>query len=302
MARWPGAIWQPVSQFSGTLRPIAVCLHHQAGSGNPAPVYASRNVSAHFWIPKSAQPVQHVDTANRAWHGVAHNDYSIGVETEGCGAPPHAEPLTEHQLHQFAALMRWANATHGIPLVLSEAVTQPGLNYHRCQGGPATGCPCDVRKNARAEILRRAGSTSSSPTPPQPLPIAGGTNMMITRPQGGYYMLSPAGGVFAKGAPFKGSLPGEGHTPSAPIVGGAATLSGEGYWLVDRSGMVYAFGDARYLGPSPRFTRQWGIGTAEVPVVGIAAVGDKTYALAAARAGADPMDYVMEPDGRYGVT
>jgi hypothetical protein len=174
MARWPGAIWQPVSQFSGTLRPIAVTLHHQAGNGNPAAVYASRGVSAHFWIPKSAQPVQHVDTANRAWHGMAHNDYSIGVETEGCGSPPHAEPLTEHQLNQFAALMKWANQTHGVPLVLSESVTQPGLNYHNCKGGPATGCPCDIRKNARAEILRRAGSATAPPTPtPTPPPTTG---------------------------------------------------------------------------------------------------------------------------------
>jgi hypothetical protein len=167
MAKWPGAIWQPGAPCSGTLRPIAVCLHHQAGSGNPLPVYQSRRVSAHFWIPKNGQPVQHVDTGVQAWHGVAHNGYSIGVETEGCGAPPHAEPLTENQLNQFAALMRWANATHGIPLVLSESVTQAGLNYHRCQGGPATGCPCDVRKNARAEILRRAGSSASAPAPPQ---------------------------------------------------------------------------------------------------------------------------------------
>ena len=102
MARWPGAIWQPVAQCSGTLRPIAVCLHHQAGSGNPASVYASRNVSAHFWLPRAAQPVQHVDTAVRSWHGGGTlNDTSIGVETEGCGSPPHADPLTERQLDDF---------------------------------------------------------------------------------------------------------------------------------------------------------------------------------------------------------
>jgi N-acetylmuramoyl-L-alanine amidase/Putative peptidoglycan binding domain len=170
MARWPGAIWQPGAPCSGTLRPIAVTLHHQAGSGNPLPVYQSRRVSAHFWIPKNGQPVQHVDTGVQAWHGVAHNAYSIGVETEGCGAAPHAEPLTENQLNQFAALMKWANATHGVPLVLSESVTTPGLNYHRCQGGPATGCPCDVRVNARAEILRRAGSAAPAPAPPAPAP------------------------------------------------------------------------------------------------------------------------------------
>jgi len=175
MAKWPTAIWQPGAPCSGSLRPIAVCLHHQAGSGNPINVYKSRNVSAHFWIPKSGTPVQHVDTAVRAWHGVAHNDYSIGVETEGCGAAPHAEPLTEHQLNMFAALMKWANQTHGIPLQLSEDVRQPGLNYHRCKGGPATGCPCDVRKNARAEILRRAGGAPAAPSAPAaPAPSPGG--------------------------------------------------------------------------------------------------------------------------------
>lgn len=175
MARWPRARWNPTPNYSGTLRPIAVCLHHQAGSGDPLAVYNSRGVSAHFWIPKTGEPVQHVDTANRAWHGVAHNDYSIGVETEGCGAPPHAEPLTENQLNLFAELMRWANATHGIPFVLSESISTPGLNYHRCKGGPATGCPCDVRVAARSEILRRATGGAPAPAPAPPPPPAGGS-------------------------------------------------------------------------------------------------------------------------------
>ena len=175
MSKWPKAIWQPVSQCSGNLQPIAVCLHHQAGSGNPAPVYASRDVSAHFWIPRSSAtpPHQHVDTNVRAWHGMAHNDYSIGVETEGCGSPPHADPLTEYQLDMFAELMQWAHQTHGIPLQLSESISTPGLNYHRCKGGPATGCPCDVRVNARSEILARAGGkpgTAPAPTPPPSQP------------------------------------------------------------------------------------------------------------------------------------
>jgi hypothetical protein len=157
MAIYPAARRELLDRnFGGTLRPIAVTLHHQAGNGNPRSVYLSRGVSAHFWIAKSGLIVQHVDTGRQAWHGVAHNAYGIGVETEGCGAPPHAEPLTNAQIETFAKLMQWANKTHGIPLVLSEAVTQPGLNYHRARGGPATGCPCAVRVNARAEILRRA--------------------------------------------------------------------------------------------------------------------------------------------------
>jgi peptidoglycan hydrolase-like protein with peptidoglycan-binding domain len=192
MARWPAAIWQPVEQCSGTLRPIAVTLHHQAGDGNPVNVYASRGVSAHFWIPRAGQSVQHVDTGVRAWHGGTDglNGNCIGVETEGCGTAPHADPFTEHQLNQFADLMRWAKATHGIPLVLSETATTPGLNYHRCQGGFNTACPCDVRKNARAEILRRAGGSGAAvpPSASTPPPAAGaappwpGRNLRVTSP------------------------------------------------------------------------------------------------------------------------
>jgi hypothetical protein len=173
MAWWPEATRQQLPRNYGPgLRPIAVTLHHQAGSGNPYNVYLSRGVSAHFWIPKSGKPIQHVDTAQQSWHGVAHNGYGIGVETEGCGAPPHSEPLTENQLAYFGRLMAWANRVHGIPLQLSESVSQPGLNYHRARGGPSTGCPCQVRVNARSEILRRArgGAAAPAPKPPAGVP------------------------------------------------------------------------------------------------------------------------------------
>lgn len=237
MARWPGAIWQPVSQWSGTLRPIAVCLHHQAGSGNPAPVYASRGVSAHFWLPRNAQPVQHVDTGHRAWHGVAHNDYSIGVETEGCGAPPHADPLTERQLNDFGALMAWANRTHGIPLVLSDNVRTPGLNYHRCTGGPSTACPCDVRVNARSDILRRAGAGASTPPPGQAAPIESDENMIATdKATGGQWIAYRDGAVHTLGgAPFLGATnDGKAGTGGKPCIGIAPFE--DGYVLIHEFG------------------------------------------------------------------
>jgi hypothetical protein len=255
MARWPGATWQPVSQWSGTLRPIAVCLHHQAGSGNPAPVYASRNVSAHFWLPRQGTPVQHVDTGHRAWHGMAHNDYSIGVETEGCGAPPHAEPLTEHQLTSFGALMAWANKTHGIPLVLSEAVTQPGLNYHRCRGGPATGCPCDVRLNMRAEILRRAAGGASAPVD-QPQKRKAHNMIASTTTGGGYWVVKPDGAVYAFGdGQFVGganNVDGKSVVPAGREIVGIAGKGTDGYWLTADDGSVFAFGSAHFEGRADR--------------------------------------------------
>ena len=237
--RWPEAIWQPVAQHGGALNPIAVTLHHQAGNGNPAGIYASRNVSAHFWLPKAGQPVQHVDSGVQSWHGVAHNAYSLGVETEGCASPPNAEPLTEHQLDSFGRLMAWANAVHGIPLVLSESVWTPGLNYHRCEGGPSTGCPCDVRVNARAEILRRASGGTTT---------GGGAVEICSTPSGnGYWICGSDGGVFTYGdAQFHGSL---GNVKlEAPIVGMTPTPTGRGYWLLGQDGGVFTFGDAAFYG------------------------------------------------------
>ncbi len=237
MARWPGAIWQPVAQWSGTLRPIAVCLHHQAGSGNPASVYAARGVSAHFWLPRAAAPVQHVDTGHRAWHGMAHNDYSIGVETEGCGAAPHADPLTERQLNDFGALMAWANKTHGVPLVLSDAVTTPGFNYHRCKGGPSTACPCDVRVNARSEILRRAGAGPSPAPPGEAVPIESEENMIANDARtGGQWVAYRDGSVHTLGgAPYLGGTndPKSG-TGGRPCIGIAPFE--DGYVLVHEFG------------------------------------------------------------------
>jgi len=237
--RWPRAVWQPVAQHSGTLRPIAVTLHHQAGNGNPAPIYAARGVSAHFWIPRAGEPVQHVDTAHRAWHGGTEglNGNCIGVETEGCASPPHADPLNEHQLNLFAELMAWAHQAHGIPLLLSETATTPGLNYHRCQGGFPTACPCDVRLNARPEILRRAGGQTTT-TPDQP---AQEDNMVATDPTtNGIWVVKPDGAVLAyDGAPFLGGSNGAKFgTAGKPCVGIAARNGpgGVGYVTVHRWG------------------------------------------------------------------
>ena len=257
MARWSAAIWQPVAQCSGTLRPIAVCLHHQAGNGNPVNIYASRNVSAHFWLPKSGTPVQHVDTSVRSWHGGGTlNDTSIGVETEGCGSPPHAEQLTEHQVNLFADLMAWAHQVHGIPLVISETATTPGLNYHRCQGGFNTACPCDVRVNMRAEILRRAGGGSST------APHKRKARRMIaaTHSGNGYWTATYDGGIYTFGdAQFKGAAndpdaggPGKPHlTPGAEIVG-IEGHGNDGYWLLASDGSVFAYGSAQFHGRPDR--------------------------------------------------
>ncbi len=58
----------------------------------------------------------------------------------------------------------------------------------------------------------------------------------------GYLLVAADGGVFNYGNRYFGSL-GATDLP-APIVAAAASSSGGGYWMLDASGNVYAFGDA----------------------------------------------------------
>lgn len=146
-------------------RPNGVTLHHQVGNGDPRAVYIARRVSAHFWIRRDGWTVQHVDTSTQAWHAMNQNAWTIGVETEGCGVPPHNEPLTAAQIEAFARLMAWCNTTHRIPLVLAGRVGDPGFGYHNMPGfSGATACPCAVRRNARQQILNRAAALLRPPT------------------------------------------------------------------------------------------------------------------------------------------
>lgn len=106
------------------------------------------------------------------------------------------------------------------------------------------------------------------PSPP-PLDLEDPVPVVVSRPQGGAIVVAPDGGVFTiDPAPFHNSLPGIGVTPAAPIVGGAWTPSGDGYWLVGRDGGIFAFGDAPPIDPTLSVFPHLG----GRPVVGLAAV------------------------------
>jgi hypothetical protein len=120
-------------------------------------------------------------------------------------------------------------------------------------------------------------------------PIVG----IASTPDGdGYWLIGRDGGVFAFGnAPFLGSAVGA-HSPCPvgsasgctalaiprPFVGIATTPDGNGYWLVDNQGYVYAYGDAPSFSPGPL--------RLNAAVVGIAATPDgRGYWLVAADGG-----------------
>ena len=65
----------------------------------------------------------------------------------------------------------------------------------------------------------------------------------------GYWVVGSDGAVYALGnAGYHGGL---GGASTTPIVGIAATESGNGYWLVSNNGSVSAFGDAQSYGSLP---------------------------------------------------
>ena len=88
-------------------------------------------------------------------------------------------------------------------------------------------------------------NSSTSPT----LAELTGTPIAATLPVsvGGYWSVASDGGIFSYGdAMFHGST--GGTTLNKPIVGMAATPSGNGYWLVASDGGVFAEGDAVFHG------------------------------------------------------
>ena len=102
--------------------------------------------------------------------------------------------------------------------------------------------------------------------------------MVPTATDQGYFLVGSDGGVFAFGnAPFLGSLPELGVTPSQPISGLVATGTDGGYFLVGKDGGVFAFGNAPFLGSLP------GIGVHRDDIIGIAATpsGDGYWLVAA---------------------
>jgi ribosomal protein L24E len=89
-------------------------------------------------------------------------------------------------------------------------------------------------------------------------PIVG----IAERSAGGYYLVASDGGIFAYQTPFFGSM--GGRPLNRPIVGMAATPSGQGYWMVASDGGIFSFGDAPFFG-------SMGGQALNQPIVGMAA-------------------------------
>ncbi|HVW32230.1 MAG TPA: hypothetical protein VHL53_06810 [Acidimicrobiia bacterium] len=108
--------------------------------------------------------------------------------------------------------------------------------------------PLRLRLRRRAVALVAAAVSVLAPLSPAGAPPARAADPSAGPGRAtGYWMVASDGGIFAFGdAGFFGST--GAIALNQPIVGMAATPSGQGYWLVASDGGIFAFGDAAFFG------------------------------------------------------
>lgn len=152
---YPGASQHPVPYPTPSLvEPLGLVLHVQQGNNSLAGYFANPNngVLSHFWISKTGVVEQYKDGAHQSWAQMAGNATYHSVETEGFAN----EPLTTQQVSALADLYEWGHQTFGWALKLAEKPGDPGFAWHGMGGalwGGHTGCPGDLRKPQRADVL-----------------------------------------------------------------------------------------------------------------------------------------------------
>jgi len=154
----PFAAWKPVANHGGRMSgQLGLVLHVQEGNNSLAGWFNNpvSDASSTFWVSKSGALEQYVDCDVCAWAQGSGNTTYQSVETEGY----HTEALSAAQLDMLGRLYAWGAGRYGWPNLLAEAPGDDGLGWHGMGGsawGGHTGCPGDVRKPQRADILARA--------------------------------------------------------------------------------------------------------------------------------------------------
>lgn len=124
------AISLPPSEFGGD---HIVRLFTNSLDPSVHPFFASiftLRVSAHFLIRRNGELIQFVSCRDRAWHAGASifdgreccNDFSIGIELEGCDELPFENP----QYSQLLALIASLSAAYPVRMCVGHSDIAPG--------------------------------------------------------------------------------------------------------------------------------------------------------------------------------
>lgn len=141
MARYPGAIWKPITADKDRQRLTVynrMNLHVAVSEASSLHGYFNKRgiPDSHFYVRRDGTVEQYVDTSMRAFADLEGNDATISVETQGMGGggwdPKQREAL--------AKLYAWAVRTHGIAKKMASSSktndSSKGLSWHRlgCDG------------------------------------------------------------------------------------------------------------------------------------------------------------------------
>jgi hypothetical protein len=207
----PFAIYQPVSNHSGLLAAhMGLVVHVQVGSGSCYSEFNNPNsqASSTWQAMKDGTLLQFVDADYIAWTEMAGNGNYDSVETEGLPD----EPFTDPQASTLAKLMAWGNQEFRWPLTLVD--------------------------HGESGITTHAHYPSGDPDPTwggHPCP---GTVRSQQLPS----IVKYAATLVAAPTPPTPNPPQEVEMFFAPHP------SGNGYWIANANGAVFAMGASKYYG------------------------------------------------------
>jgi hypothetical protein len=194
---------------------------------------------------------------------------TIGAVEVSVAAPPAFNPngyrlvANEGGIFDFGLNFNGSLANNKLNAPIVGIANAPGINGYLMAGGDG-----GVFALGGANFFGSLGGTTI------PSPIA---NIAAPPTENGYWLVAQNGKIYNFGA--VPALPAIQLPTGAHIVGMASTQDGQGAWLTDQLGDVYAEGDAQYVG---------GLGGVHLnaPIVGIAAAANgQGYVLAASDGG-----------------
>jgi hypothetical protein len=145
---------------------------------------------------------------------------------------------------------------YSLPAV-GNASPQLVMAFAAWQGSTIGYLGCGIRPMYLADLSfdpgGNGGTPALSPANPGASPAASPSCPTPARPAPGYWQVGSDGGIFSFGAAqFYGST--GSMRLNKPVVGMAATPSGDGYWLVASDGGVFAYGNAQFYGSTGSIT------------------------------------------------
>jgi hypothetical protein len=135
MARYPGAIWKPITAKSRSRLTVYNRVNLHIAVSEASSLFSFFNqagiADSHFYVRRDGTVEQYVDTAYKAYADLEGNDATISIETQGMGTGE----WTPAQLESLARLYAWCVKTHGIALKMATSSktdsSSHGLSWHR---------------------------------------------------------------------------------------------------------------------------------------------------------------------------